>query len=265
MAGPRWREIAEELRVRIETGDLAPGEQLPNEIDLCEEFNVGRNTVREAVGWLVNRGLVDRKSGKGTFVTDRIDPFVTELTSALENVVGENVAYMSEVTQRQRQPRVTAPRVEVQMAGSFVARMLKLDDGEEVVSRHQKRYIDDKPWSMQTTFYPKSLADSDGASKLLRAEDIPEGTISYLSKLGVVQMGAQDLILSRAPNFDEYEFFKIPSIGVPILEHRRTSFDADGRRFRLTVTVYAADRNRFVINDGIVPSDAIISSDNDVS
>src|SRR5690242_15604898 len=126
MAGPRWREIAEDLRKKIESNLFEPGSQLPNEFDLCEEYNASRNTVREAVGWLVNRGLVDRRSGKGTFVVNRIDPFITRMTNAVDTGIGENVAYMSEVQEKQRKPRVTPPRVEVQVAEPFVARMLDL-------------------------------------------------------------------------------------------------------------------------------------------
>lgn len=263
MAGPRWREIAEDLRKKIESNSFEPGSQLPNEFELCEEYNASRNTVRDAVGWLVNRGLVDRKSGKGTFVVNRIDPFITRLTNALDTGLGENVAYMSEVQEKQREPRVTPPRVEVQMAEAFVARMLNLQPDDQVVSRHQRRYIDDKPYSMQTSYYPMSLVTAHQAFQLIQAADIPEGTIGYLRSLGVSQVGYRDLTLARPPLPDEISFFDIPEIGVPILEHRRTSFNAEGERFRLTQTVYPADRNRFATDVGTIPPDAFLGSNDE--
>jgi GntR family transcriptional regulator len=63
------------LRVRdlitdkIRHGELAPGDRLPPEPALCEEFGVGRSTVREAVKLLVNDGVLDVQHGRGTFIT----------------------------------------------------------------------------------------------------------------------------------------------------------------------------------------------------
>ena len=72
MAGPRYREIAEDLRGKIESGDLPPGEQLPTEFELQEEYAASRNTVRDAVKSLITRGLVETRPGQGTFVTEKI-------------------------------------------------------------------------------------------------------------------------------------------------------------------------------------------------
>ena len=52
----------------------------------------------------------------------------------------------------------------------------------------------------------------------------------------------------------ETGYFDLPTDGhVQVVEIRRTAFDEDGNRVRLTVTVYQADRNRFLINVGKVP------------
>ena len=56
--------IADDLRQRIESG-TRPGEQLPNEKDLGEQYRASRNTVREAIRWLINRGLVEPEIGTG--------------------------------------------------------------------------------------------------------------------------------------------------------------------------------------------------------
>lgn len=80
MGNPMYRQIAEQLRLRIESGELAPGSQLPTELVLREEFNASRNTVRDAIKWLTNLGLVDTRPGQGTFVAEAIDPFVTTLS-----------------------------------------------------------------------------------------------------------------------------------------------------------------------------------------
>ncbi|WIM72004.1 GntR family transcriptional regulator [Corynebacterium suedekumii] len=72
--------IADELRARIERGDLTAGDKLPAERELVEEFHVARMTVRHALDILQLEGLIDRRRGRtgGTFV--RSVPPVVELT-----------------------------------------------------------------------------------------------------------------------------------------------------------------------------------------
>ncbi|WP_113910560.1 GntR family transcriptional regulator [Roseovarius dicentrarchi] len=62
----RIDEIASDLIQRISGGIYRVGENIPNELDLCAEFNTSRHTIREAVRNLENRGLVKRKKRSGT-------------------------------------------------------------------------------------------------------------------------------------------------------------------------------------------------------
>jgi GntR family transcriptional regulator len=58
----------------------------------------------------------------------------------------------------------------------------------------------------------------------------------------------------RAPNPTEADFFKLPPDGrVPMYEITRTAYDGNGQPMRVTVTVYPADRNQFIVNVGKVP------------
>ena len=74
MADPMYRQIADDLRRQIEDGELAPGSQLPTELELREKYNASRNTIRDAIKWLITRGLVETRPGQGTFVVAEITP-----------------------------------------------------------------------------------------------------------------------------------------------------------------------------------------------
>ena len=141
------------------------------------------------------------------------------------------------------------------MAPLNVAQALHIERGAQVVSRHQQRFIDETPWSMQTSYYPMTLVTEQGATRLIQATDIPEGAVEYLAKeFGIQQVGYRDSIAVRAPDENEAAFFKIPGDGrVSVFEIFRVAFDETGDRIRLTVTVYPTDRNRFVINVGETP------------
>ena len=56
MADPKYQQIADELRAKIESGELPkkPDGPLPTELELREEFGASRNTVRDAIKWLIN-------------------------------------------------------------------------------------------------------------------------------------------------------------------------------------------------------------------
>jgi GntR family transcriptional regulator len=82
MADPMYRQIADDLRRRIESGELGPGSQLPTELELRERYhNASRQTVRDAVRLLVHRGLVVTRPGQGTFVAERIVPFAITMST----------------------------------------------------------------------------------------------------------------------------------------------------------------------------------------
>ncbi len=256
MAQPMYHQIADDLRARIESGELAPGAQLPTELELREKYEASRNTIRDAIKRLIGLGLVETRPGQGTFVTQKIDPFVTTLTGDQKSgraSGGEGIAYLSEVSEQHRKPMETTPRVEVQVPSPEIALRLRIASGVQVVSRHQQRFIDDIPWSMQTTYFPMEFVISGKASRLLMADDMAEGTVHYLEQtMGLEQVGYRDWITARTPDSNEQAFFRIPHDGT-VFEVFRTGFDQNGTPMRVTVTVYPADRNQFIVNVGKVP------------
>lgn len=261
MAEPMYRMIAQELMEEIQAGDLRPGDQIPTELELRDKHNASRNTIRDAVKWLVNRGLVETRPGQGTFVTTRIVPFVTTLSyfsdTGLSGIEGRG--WLQEVADRGRTASFSLPRVEVQTASDDIAERLRLQPGTQVIIRQQERYVDRMPFSLQSTAYPLALLqEGTGAPRLLVAEDIEDGAVTYLGEqLGLREVGYQDSILVRAPREDETRFFRIPDDGrVSVVSVARTGYrdHPDGPvPLRVTFTVFPADRNQFVINSGDVP------------
>jgi GntR family transcriptional regulator len=255
MANPMYRQIAEDLRAQIESGQLEPGQQLRTELELREHYNASRNTVRDAIKWLTNLGLVETKPGQGTFVVQKTDPFVTTLTGDPWTGAGdEGASYLSEVTKLDRKPTVSPLQVEIQEASESISAALRIPKGAEIISRHERRFIDGTPWSMRTSYYPMELADR-GAELLRSPRNIDEGTVKYLADtLHIRQVGYRDRITVRSPNPTETDFFKLPPDGrVPMYWITRTAYDGNGQPMRVTVTVYPADRNQFILNVGDVP------------
>jgi GntR family transcriptional regulator len=263
MAGPLYRQIADELRRKIDSGELKPGSQLPTEDELIELHHASRNTVRGAIRQLTTRGLVTTLHGKGTFVAERVNPLVSTLTTDPKTGRGggEGIVYTAEAAASGRIATAQDLTVEIQKATRRVASALHIPEGTEVISRNQERLVDGRPWSLQTSFYPRSLLER--APRLQLPEDFEEGTVGYLRERGIEQAGYRDTIGVRSPNPEETRFFDLPADGhIQVIEIFRVAFDQNDNRVRLTVTVYRADRNRFVINVGNAPvSDSLMEAD----
>jgi GntR family transcriptional regulator len=133
-----------------------------------------------------------------------------------------------------------------------VADSLRIPEGTDVISRHEERFVDGQAWSLQTSYYPMHLVQI--APRLLNAASIDEGTVAYLRECGIEQAGFRDAIEVRAPSPEEVAFLGLPVDGrIQVVEIFRVAFDQNERRVRLTVTIYRADTNRFVVNVGNVP------------
>ncbi|HEY2506832.1 MAG TPA: GntR family transcriptional regulator [Streptosporangiaceae bacterium] len=251
MPDPIYRQIADTLRQQIESGRLQAGAQLPTELEIADTWGTSRSTVRDAIKLLIARSLVEARAGQGTFVTQKITPIVTDLSATHDlGTGGEDARYYIDILRQNRTPRSTVPRVEIRPARGVVATELQLEEGSQVVCRRQQRFVDEQPYSLQRSFYSMELVTARGANRLIQAVDITEGAIQYLrNEHGIEQMGYRDVITVRTPRSAEADFFKLREDGtVAVFENFRTSYDQHGKPIRITVTVYPADRNRFVIN-----------------
>jgi GntR family transcriptional regulator len=253
---PLYHQIVADLRRQIESGDLPRGSQLPSQLELCDRYEASRNTIREAIHWLTSQGLVETMSGRGTFVTKVIDPFVTvrspHPTTAVSGAGEGSATYLSQVHEQHRQARASAPKVEVMACPRQIALRLRIRPGDHVIGRQQVHYIDEIPWLLQTSFYPFALLTA-GADRLLVADDLAEGTVKYLADtLHLKQVGYRDWVTARGPDNTEQAFFGLAH-DAAVFEVFRTAFDQNQTPMRLTVTVYPIDRNQLVFNFGDVP------------
>ena len=70
---PKYKQIENELRSRITLGTYKPGERIPSETDLGEQFGVSRLTIQKSLKELQTDGLVERRAGSGTYVCPQKD------------------------------------------------------------------------------------------------------------------------------------------------------------------------------------------------
>ncbi|GAB3462391.1 hypothetical protein GCM10027570_48740 [Streptomonospora sediminis] len=69
-ATPLYRQLADIIAAKIESGEMQPDTPIPSEVRLAEEYGIARLTARRAVRDLRERGFVVTVMGKGTFVVE---------------------------------------------------------------------------------------------------------------------------------------------------------------------------------------------------
>jgi len=103
--GPLYQQLRQELFARIRRGEFAPGDLLPSENQLCDEYDVSLTTARRALLELVKEGVVRRRAGVGTMVAPRVRAANLALVSIdeigdawrrISSAIGELVAGIGE-------------------------------------------------------------------------------------------------------------------------------------------------------------------------
>ena len=250
MANPMYRQIAEDLRAQIESGDLQPGQQLRTELELREHYGASRNTVRDAIKWLTTLGLVETHPGQGTFVSRdrpvRHHPVRHPRTGLgserrLPTVGGEQAEQEPRPARsrsRSSKPRRVCRHAWDQRAPKSSAAM----SGASLTTLHGLCRPPITRWSSPT-------AERSGSG----ARNIEEGTVSTwrIHSASARWLSRQD---HRARADYRSGLFQAAS-GRPGPDVRdyQDGFDGNGKPMRFTVTVYPADRNQFIVNVGEVP------------
>ena len=137
-------EIAEFLQGLIQSGELAPGDQLPSEAELCAQFGSSRGPVRQAVATLRSEGLVSSGRGRRSTVLD------TQTSNSFE-------ALLSATTFIEEKGHTAGKQilhVGQGAASDTVADAFGIEHGEQVVEIRSIRTADDVPVMLETLFFP---------------------------------------------------------------------------------------------------------------
>jgi GntR family transcriptional regulator len=222
----RYRAIADELRGRVESGELGAGRLLPSESELSRAHLVSRVTVRKALELLREEGLIDARQGFGWFVA--ADPVRQALgrLGTIEDQLGE-LGLSSErqvVGFRFLSP---PPRVRQVLGVDAVleVRRLNLADGQ--------------PFARVTVWCPEEVG-----ARLSRAE--VERTPFY-ELVGVPIGGATQTIGAAAASAADADLLAVP-VGSPVLRCERVTRDFGDRPLLVSEHVFPAHRTEFVVD-----------------
>lgn len=234
---PYYVQLRQLLLRHITDGQLAPGELLPSEADLCEMFDISRTVVRQAVGELVNEGRLRRQRGKGTFVAEpKLEEQFFESTEGLfEDLTSRGHDVRSEIVELDS----VIPPVKVHEA-------LELADGDRCVQLGRVRSVDGETLMYTRAWLPERIHD-DLLGTLRAAELERRSLYRTLADAGIsIAYGRRTV--EALPATQRIGRLSGVETGTAMLYIESVGFDADHRPVEFFRAWHRGDRARIGIN-----------------
>lgn len=224
---PLYYQVATRMQQLIESGELPVGSKLENEVELADRLGVSRPTMRRAIAYLVERGMLVRKRGVGTQIVHPKVRRPVELSSLYDDLAKSG-----------QTPRTQVRTLEVCPAPDAVADALGVPQGLEVTWIERLRYAGDEPLALMHNAVPVDLLRPS------RADLEERGLYELLRAAGHVPRMAHQVVGAKTATTVEGRLLGEPR-GAPMLTMTRTAWDAAGRAVEYGSHIYRASRYSF--------------------
>lgn len=160
---PLYHQLYEILRARILRGDWQPGDMIPTGPELTEHYQVSRMTVRQSMDILVSEGLIYRRRGLGTFVSQ----------PTIETGLSHMIDFAEDMRSRGFRPSTKILAAYLAPVSQNTAKKLEIELGEELAVIRRLRLANEEPISIEAShlvhrYCPDVLEKHDYASYSLR-------------------------------------------------------------------------------------------------
>ncbi len=219
----RYGKLALALRDRILQGEWAPGEVIPAESALAQSYGVALGTIRQALALLVEDGVLQRRHGKGTFVTKGVDGASMMRFFRFRGV--------DDVQSEAPESRILSSRMRSATTQEFSA--FSMTKGAQVLQLERLRSLGNDPCLLETIVLPLPLfgkladSDTDAWDDLLYP--------MYQQRCGVVIQKTYDSLSFSQLNATQAKRLKLAAAHPCVLVERQ-AFDMAGRCVELRTT-----------------------------
>ncbi len=231
----KYAAVRDHLANRIK--DLSPGDRLPAEHRLCEDYGVSRITVRRAVEELVKQGWLVREQGRGTFVTQPqyLERFRETFADSVlgfyrqQQVLGRTVK-----TTVLHQKVVRSPEA---------AEAIGLNPAEELLELERLRYLNDALHQLVVTWLPVDRFPG------VATHDFSAGSLfDYLQQHYGVELARNELLVSIAQASERVATCLEVPVGTCVLAIRSTVFDTAGVPVAFGITHNTPETSEIAVN-----------------
>ena len=222
---PLYAQLTGIIKNTITSGTLRVGDLLPSEAELCDKFEISRNTVRQAIGSLEEAGFVVRKRGKGTFVAD---PSTRRK--------GVQYSFTTEISSMGKHPSSTLVSFDIIDPAPKIKRLMALEDGVKVYCFTRVRNVDGAPLILETSYYPEYIYPN-----LTRELLETHSFYSLLYHVGVIPFSASDTYEAVVLSPHEAQLLHCAPGSAAFFHQRRTTTE-NGHIYEYTTSYMRADR-----------------------
>jgi GntR family transcriptional regulator len=229
---PYYIQLMDILNEKVQQKIWGPGDQIPGEQDLCEHYRVSRTVVRQALGEMELEGVINRRKGKGTFIS---------LPKISEGLVQKLTGFYQDMIERGLKPVTKVLHQNVTPSNEKVAGFLNIRPGEKVVDIQRLRFIHDEPIQLVTTIPFEICPD-------LATVDLTNRSLyEFLEKnCGVFIAKGRRYIEAVLANETEANLLGVER-GAPLLMLDSISFSEEGRPIEYYHALHRGDRSRFEV------------------
>ncbi|MFF5315574.1 MULTISPECIES: GntR family transcriptional regulator [Streptomyces] len=218
---PKYQRIADDLKAAIESGQYGPGDRLPGESALAEQYGVATLTARQALKILRTEGLVETKKGAGA----RVISFRPIRRHGIQRLTRAQWGAGKSIWSADEERPVTIDvRVDTIEAPDHIARMLDLGEGGSVCARSRRFVLEQRPVMLATSYLPFALVEGTAITRVDTGEG---GTYARLGEIGHAPAHFREEIRCRLPTAEEAEGLEMP-LERPVVKLCRTAFDSEG-------------------------------------
>jgi GntR family transcriptional regulator len=230
---PYYIQLMDILREKVQQAEWVPGDQIPGEQDLCEQYQVSRTVVRQALRELEFEGVISRQKGKGTFIS---------LPKISEGLVQKLTGFYQDMVERGLKPGSQVLHQNVISSNDKIANFLNIKSGEKVIDIQRLRFINDEPIQLVTTYIPFDVCPS------LASVDLSNRSLyEYLEKeCGIYLAKGHRYIEAVLANDYEAALLGIER-GDPLLLLDSVSFSENGQPIEYYHALHRGDRSRFEV------------------
>lgn len=232
---PLYFQIAQALQAAIEAGRLPPGFRLDNEIQLADELGLSRPTMRKAMEYLVDKGLIIRRRGVGTTVVQPKVRRPLQLTSLYDDLASGG-----------QEPATTVLALSIAVAPAQAAQALGLASATPVHTIVRLRSAAGRPIARMTNYLPTTLPGLGPGAFTIEALE-STGLYRLLRAAGVHLHAADQTIGARRATAQQSRLLDEPR-GAALLTMHRVAYDDRGRVVEYGSHIYAASRYSFSLS-----------------
>lgn len=177
-ADPPYMQVARHISERIVRGELSPGDKIPSEREMREEWGISKATANKVLAQLKAEGFVYTRVGVGAVVTS---------PTGLQGAGPRSMWHRIRTSGRIRLDNERSERTTGQVSGGHVPEIIHAALGgtneSEYIFRRRVIYRDDQPYSVATSWFLPALLDQwpGVVDRLLADEPIPEGTPRFIA------------------------------------------------------------------------------------